>query len=223
MPEQASAQLLAHNIICDEFSFIKTEEALTEAIRVYILSIALNKKIVIFTSAQAVSAVVNCLEAVIPDWHIFCISGATKKAAGAYFGAEKIIGFADDAIGLVKEIEKLTAQEIVFFCGNKRLDTLPVMLSDKAFELNEVVVYETTLTPIKLLRKYQALLFFSPSGVESYLSENKIKEDVVLFSIGKTTAKALQQKAQNEIIISEQPDKNILVQTVIDFYKKQKI
>jgi uroporphyrinogen-III synthase len=49
---------------------------------------------------------------------------------------------------------------------------------------------------------------------------NEISKAAVLFSIGKTTAKALQQKVNNEVIISAQPDKNILVQTVIDFYKK---
>jgi uroporphyrinogen-III synthase len=221
LPEDSSAQFSAHNIICDEFPFIQTKEAVTDEIRSLIVAFAHEKKAIIFTSAQAVSAVIDCLGNKQPDWQIFCISGATKKAANDYFGAEAIVGFADDAIGLVKEIEKIPLQEIVFFCGNKRLDTLPVLLYDKGFRVSECIVYETALTPVKLNKAYDAILFFSPSGVESYLSENEIATFAVLFSIGKTTAKALQQKVPNEVIISAHPDKHILVQTVIDFYKKQ--
>lgn len=221
MPEQASAQFLAHNIICDEFPFIQTKETVTDEIRSWIVALAQEKKAIIFTSAQAVSAVIDCLGNKKTEWQIFCISGATKKAVADFFGAEKIVGIGDDAIELSKQIESIPAQEIVFFCGNKRLDILPVLLSDKGFRVSECIVYETALTPVKLNKAYNAILFFSPSGVESYLSENEIPASAVLFSIGKTTAKALQQKVPNEVIISVKPDKHILVQTVIDFYKKQ--
>lgn len=221
LPEQVSAEFSAHSIICDEFPFIQTKETVTDEIRSWIVALAQEKKPIIFTSAQAVSAVINCLDNRQPDWQLFCISGATKKAVADYFGAEKIIGLGDDAIGLIKEIEKIPAQEILFFCGNKRLDTLPVLLSDKGFTVSEYIVYETALTPVKLNQDYNAILFFSPSGVESYLSENEIPTSALLFSIGKTTAKTLQQKVPNEVIISAQPDKHILVQTVIDFYNKQ--
>lgn len=221
MPEQASVQFSEHNIYCDEFSFIQTKESVAVEIQSLIVALAHKKKAIIFTSAQAVSAVIDCLGNKQPEWQIFCISGATKRAVADYFGAEKIIGIGDDAIELSKQIESIPAQEIVFFCGNKRLDTLPVLLSDKGFRVSECIVYETALTPVKLNQDYDAILFFSPSGVESYLSENEIPGSAVLFSIGKTTAKTLQQKVPNEIIISAQPDKHILVQTVIDFYKKQ--
>ena len=222
LPEQSSARFSAHHIICDEFPFIQTKEKVTDEIRSWIDALAHEKKSIIFTSAQAVSAVIDCLENKQPDWQLFCISGATKKAVADYFGTDKILGIGDDAIELSKQIESIPAQEIVFFCGNKRLDTLPVLLSDKGFRVSECIVYETALTPVKLNQDYNAILFFSPSGVESYLSENKIPASAVLFSIGKTTAKALQQKVPNGVIISAQPDKHILVQTVIDFYKKQK-
>ncbi len=221
MPEESSAQFSAHNIICDEIPFIETKETVTDEIRSSIVALAHEKKAIIFTSAQAVSAVIDCLGNKQPDWQIFCISGATKKAVVDYFGADKILGLGDDAIDLSRQIESVSAQEIVFFCGNKRLDTLPVLLSDKGFRVSECNVYETALTPVKLNQDYNAILFFSPSGVESYLSENEIPASAVLFSIGKTTAKALQQKVPNEVIISAKPDKHILVQTVIDFYKKQ--
>lgn len=223
LPQNAAQQLLNHNIFCDEIPFIKTTEAVSTSISWKIKTLAEQKKVIIFTSAQAIVAVVNVLENQIPDWQIFCISGATKTAAVKYFGAEKILGFADDALDLVKEIEQMELQEIVFFCGNKRLDTLPEMLADKGYKLTEYVVYETLLTPVKIEKVYGALLFFSPSGIESFLIDNVIPEAAVLFSIGKTTAKSLQEKVKNEVVISAKPDKNILVQTVIDFYNKKKI
>ena len=222
MPEEAFAQFLAHNIICDKIPFIKTKESVTEEMCSFIVSLAQQKKAIIFTSAQAVSAVTNCFNKEQPEWQIFCISGATRNAVKEYFGEDKISGFADDAVDLVKQIEKIEPQEIVFFCGNKRLDTLPVLLSGKGFQLVECIVYETSLTPVIITKKYDAILFFSPSGVESYLKQNTILPSTILFSIGKTTAKALQLKANNKVIISAHPDKKILVQTVIDFYNKMK-
>lgn len=220
--KDASGILSGYGIICDEVPFIKTKEALTDAARSFITAVVQEEKTIIFTSVKAVSAVLTCLNNVIPDWQIFCISGATKRAVADYFGADRILGTADDAIDLIKQIEQITPREIVFFCGNKRLDTLPVLLQERGFQVKECKVYTTQLTPVVLQQRYDAILFFSPSGVDSFLMENEIPERAVLFSIGKTTAKALQEKVNNELIVAVHPDKNILVQTVIDFYNKYK-
>ncbi len=222
LSEDSLKNLADANFLCDAIPFIQTYPALTDEIIAQIKSYTQKHIIVIFTSTQAVNAVINCCAGNRPDWQILCISGATKNAVIDFWGNDHIIASADDAIGLTKHFEQIPVQEIVFFCGNKRLDTLPITLSEQGFRVTECIVYETKLTPIKVHKYYDALLFFSPSGVESFLSENQIAADTTLFSIGKTTALALKQKVNNEVIVATQPDKNILVNTVIEFYKNHK-
>ena len=82
---------------------------------------------------------------------------------------------------------------------------------------NEIQVYETTLTPHKIKTKVDAILFFSPSGVESYLAENKIKNEIC-FCIGETTAEALEKTTRN-IIVAEQPSVENVIDDVIAEYK----
>lgn len=221
LPENALEHLAQAKLLCDAIPFIQTKAALTDAIITQIKTYVAEKHIVIFTSAQAVEAVISCCDGRIPDWRFFCISGATKKAVADFWGEDRIMSAAADAIELAKYIDTIPPQEMIFFCGNKRLDTLPTLLSGKGFQVKECVVYETKLTPAKVNKAYDAILFFSPSGVESYMSLNTIEPGTTLFAIGKTTAQSLRQIAANKIIIAAQPDKNILVNIVIEFYKNR--
>lgn len=200
---------------------IETAIAVEANNRLLMQQLAEQKILVLFTSAQAVFAVQSCLANKSPDWEVCCISGATRKAVISFLGEDKILASGNDAVDLLKAMQQIKPQQIVFFCGNKRLDTLPDNLSGRGFQLKEIEVYQTRLNPQKLNEDYDGILFFSPSGVESYLMENTIPPKAVLGAIGKTTAKFLQEKAGNEIVIADQPDKNILVKTLIEFYKNK--
>lgn len=205
----------------DVIPFIDTEISVSKEVELFIQNLAQQKSIVLFTSAQAVEAVKSCFNTTVPDWQICCISGATKNSVASLFGTEKIIASANDALDLLQEMEKIAPQRIVFFCGNKRLSTLPDALINRGFQLEECEVYQTKLKVLKIEKQYDAILFFSPSGVESFLTKNTIPEKAILFSIGKTTAKILSGKSNNDIIIAAQPEKHILVQTLIEFYKNK--
>ena len=63
-----------------------------------------------------------------------------------------------------------------------------------------------------------AILFFSPSGIESYLKDNTITDEKC-FCIGTTTAEALQEITENIIIAKQQTVENVIVQA-INFYSK---
>jgi uroporphyrinogen-III synthase len=222
LPETALKALSEQKIQCDVVPMIETEIAVQEKDKLLIQQLAQQKKLVLFTSAQAVLAVQSCLENRVPDWQVCCISGATRKAVVSFLGDYRILASANDAVDLLKEMQQITPQQIVFFCGNKRLDTLPNRLAERGFELTELEIYHTKLNAKKFDDDYNGLLFFSPSGVESYLIENTIPKDSVLFSIGKTTAAFLKEKVANEIVIAAQPDKNIIIQTLIEFYKNKR-
>lgn len=223
LSENAEGQFQEEGFELLQHSFITTQSIISEDIKRQITLLATQKKLVLFTSASAVISVLEQLGSTKPDWQFYSISGSTKDAIVRYWGAEKILGFGNDALEILEKMKNETPQEIIFFCGNKRLDTLPTTLAERGFTVKEIVVYGTVFNPQNFKNNFDALMFYSPSGVESYLSENNIAEATVLFSIGKTTANALHQKVNNEVIISAQPDKNILVQTVIDFYKKHKL
>ena len=97
-----------------------------------------------------------------------------------------------------------------------------IMLSESGYNVvaytgNEIQVYETTLTPQKIKTPVEAILFFSPSGIESYLKENKIKNETC-FCIGTTTASALEGITKN-IVVADQPTIEDVIEEVIAEYK----
>lgn len=105
-----------------------------------------------------------------------------------------------------------------FFSGSIRRNELPSVLLESDVELNEIEVYETELTPLKT-GKFDGILFFSPSAVQSYRSENKITSEVC-FCIGHTTATALTNITENIIIANQPSVENTIIQT-INYYKEQ--
>jgi uroporphyrinogen-III synthase len=78
-----------------------------------------------------------------------------------------------------------------------RKETLPQALKEGGIKFNEIVPNSTTFKISD--QEFDAIMFFSPSAVESYLSNNKIKRN--LFCIGSTTASALETKIKNIVIL----------------------
>jgi uroporphyrinogen-III synthase len=96
---------------------------------------------------------------------------------------------------------------------------LPDALRLVNITLDEVEVYETILTPHKIDFIPNGILFFSPSGVQSYLQENKI-ENENCFCIGNTTAEALKDITKNVIIAHQQTVENAIMKC-IEFYSNR--
>ena len=65
--------------------------------------------------------------------------------------------------------------------------------------------------------RFDGILFFSPSAVESYLKQNTIKNEIC-FCIGKTTAETLEKKHKKNIVIAEQPTIDDVIAAVIEYY-----
>ena len=206
------------NICIDEVSFIKTEEVVSEELKKIIAALAQQNITAVFTSVNAVNAVKKLLPGK-PSWKIFCIGYQTKNAAVDTFSEDNIIGIADNGEKLGEEIIKHSSvKKIIFFCGNQRREMLPEKLKKNGIEVEEIVVYKT-IEKLQIISKhYAGILFFSPSGVRSFFSVNKIKEPVQLFAIGTTTAKEIKTYSQLPVIIPEHPNKEELVQLVIKHF-----
>lgn len=177
--------------------------------------------VAIFTSLNAVEAVLA--EGVRPArWKIYCLGGATSRQIAREFGAACIAGQADSAAALAECIrDREKERHVVFFCGDKRRDELPEMLTAAGFSVTEIVVYQTVLTPRRVERTYAGIAFFSPSAVESYFSANAPENATVMFAIGDTTADAIRARCDNEVMICPRPEKALLVRTMIDYFNNK--
>jgi len=177
---------------------------------------------VVFTSVQAVRSVCSKEGFGAAGWRVFCLGGATVAVAKRYLPNQVVASDAKDAAGLADVIIKEgSTTKVVFFCGDKRMDTLPGKLKGAGIAVEELVVYETRETPVEMEAKYDGVLFFSPSAVSSYFSMNEPGEGVVMFAIGNTTAEALKQRAKNKVVVSDVPVKEQVLRLAIAYLKQQ--
>ncbi len=170
----------------------------------------------IFTSKNAVKAFLNQTKDLgTTKFNAFCVGEKTKALLEE--NDLKVIEMSENASELAKNIVKRRQNEtFVFLCGNKRRGELPNVLTKNSVQYKELEVYHTHLNPKKFQRDFDGILFFSPSGIRSYLLENRIGNST-LFCIGETTA-AEAQKHSNNIIIANKPTvENVLVQAINHF------
>ena len=171
----------------------------------------------IFTSQNAVqSFLLDPKSEELKTKNVFCVGLKTKILLSE--SGFNVIAYTGYAADLAEIITLIYANEsYTFFSGNLRRETLPEALKEAKVKFNEIQVYETTLTPQKIKAPIDAILFFSPSGIESYLKENKIKNETC-FCIGTTTSSALEGITKN-IIIADQPTIEDVIEEVIAEYK----
>lgn len=214
-------QAQASGISIDILSFIETMPIQDAALKLKVKELGGRGLTVIFTSMNAVEAVVNMLGgAPESSWRIFCIGAATRKLVEKHFGIDAVAGTAPSAAALARVVIDEGKRDVVFFCGDQRREELPGILSQGGVQVHEVVVYRTIETPHVVERTYDGVAFFSPSAVRSFFSVNKTDERVCFFAIGETTAAAIQGFAPaSPLVISKAPEKEALVRQIIEYFQ----
>ncbi|HXR83449.1 MAG TPA: uroporphyrinogen-III synthase [Hanamia sp.] len=206
------------NICIDEMNFIDTKENISAEIRERITDLSKKNITAIFTSSNAVNAVEKIVSKQT-NWKIFCIEPATKKVVEQLFPDSSIVASAKDAAELAEKITNDNSiKEVVFFCGNQRRNLLPAELAKHKINVEELVVYQTIETPQIVSKKYDGILFFSPSAVRSFFTKNKLEAMTQIFAIGKTTADEVKSFSNNSIVISEIPGIENLIAEVIKYF-----
>ena len=198
-----------------EKEFIRVVPVMNDQLNKKINKIVAGKNVVVFTSKNAVTAIANqnLKEA---DWKIFCLEGATKIEVKKYFAENNIAGTAKNALSLAEQIaNKSEGQKIIFFCGSRRMEALPELLREKNIDIEEVVVYKTELVPQKIVDDYEGVAFFSPSAAESFFTNNELKANVVCFSVGRTTTEAIRKYTGNQVVTSEEPSEESVLELAI--------
>jgi uroporphyrinogen-III synthase len=109
--------------------------------------------------------------------------------------------------------EKSQKEKFVHFCGNIALNVLEKNLPLQNIPYRKVVVYETHLLYPKVDKTYDAVCFFSPSGVRSFAKYNSL-DQMKLFSIGETTSKEIIKYTKNPIITSKESNLQDLLKLI---------
>ena len=81
--------------------------------------------------------------------------------------------------------------------------------------VNEVEAYKTMINPIKIDTAFTGVLFYSPSGIDSYLEKNTT--DKVAFCIGETTALEA-RKHFDKVEVANMPDVESVLELVNMYY-----
>ncbi|MDB5192484.1 MAG: Uroporphyrinogen synthase [Segetibacter sp.] len=206
----------------DIASFIETNNTIDQITGRKISQYASKEIAVVFTSMNAAEAVIDCLNALgaEPEWTIYTLGGVTQKILEDALTGSEIFGDAINAAQIAKTIIENEEEEVVFFCGNQRRDELPSLLKREEIKVDEVVVYETIETPVKIKKEYSGILFFSPSAVKSFFKANTVDSNTVLFAIGTTTADELKKHSNNKVLIGSQPNKEFLAEQAMQYLLK---
>ena len=172
---------------------------------------------VIITSQNGVEALLNSFTKEEMNFkNIFCVGRRTKKLIENRIG--KVVKAAKNAKSLAEYLSKdLANKEVTYFCSDVRLDILPAFLKTNDIDVNEVEAYKTMLSPVKISDEFSGVLFYSPSGIESYLQKNNT--DKIAFCIGETTAKEARKYFEN-VQVANLPSVDSVLELVNSHFSK---
>lgn len=212
-------QLVDNDFNIIEHDFIKIEEIKNNQFSSLINSHLPNY---IFTSKNAVRSFIKQAadsKIKINKKAVFCaLSGETQKALLDEGFSTTII--ADNAGDMAYKISTgKSFKEALFFCGDKRRDELPLILGEAGIKLTELILYKNIEQPKKIDNSFQAILFFSPSAIQSFFKENVLPRTTACFCIGYTTANALKEyKITNKVIVSNYPSQQVMIDVVLNYF-----
>jgi len=165
-------------------------------------------KSLIFSSQNAVKSVFNQFR--FSGNNCYCVGEKTQKLLEE--NGQKVVKMTQNASILADFILKNTKKEpFLFFTGNQRMPVIEAAFARENRSLEVVETYTSSAQP-KAMGNYDAVLFYSPSGVESYLQNNSLV-DSTSFAIGETTAQSLKKYTDN-IITATQPTIEHLIAAV---------
>ena len=183
-------------------------------------SIPENIDAIVFTSSNAVNYLFqnNFASSLIENKNVFSVSGKTKEALIKHnIKPLETADNADDLADLILMHNEL--KSVLHVCGNLALDTLKEKLEAKPVSYFPLVVYETVLLNEIVKDDFDAVMFYSPSGVESFFASNKMNKDALYCCIGNTTGEACTKQTNGaaKIIIAD----NAMPQSMIDVLAKE--
>lgn len=159
-------------------------------------------KALIFTSVNGVKAFHENKFVLNPHQSIFCVGEKTTRQLHKHgYTVRETAGNAAELAEIL--IEKYNKNHFLHFCGNIALETIGEKLSKKKIPYQKVVIYETLPLNPEITEKFDAVAFFSPSGVRSFANQNSFSGRR-FFSIGKTTEDEINKYTSEPVITSKE-------------------
>lgn len=112
--------------------------------------------------------------------------------------------------------QKHKTKSFTIIGGVIKRDELKSLLKDLYINFTDISIYDTIFTPHLLTEKFDGILFFSPSAIQSYIQNNQILDEQ-LFCIGNTTATEAKQHS-NHIHIAKQQTFESVLERVKQYY-----
>lgn len=211
----AHARSLNMEVKCVDFIEIKETEF-------DIASVMQGFDSVAFTSANAVNYFFQNKKAseLLNGKNIFSLSGKTQEELLKHHTdislAKENAGNLADAIVQSKHLKS-----VLHIAGNLTLDVFGKKLKNAGIDYTLLAVYQTVLKSERVLDKdIDTIMFYSPSGVESFFAANEINKQMVYCCIGNTTAAALKDKYSDaKIILPSQPTPRAMIDAIFQFAK----
>ncbi len=216
----AHAHTLNLNIRCVDFIKVNGVDFDTHSIHSHTFdSIA-------FTSANAVKYFFGNQNALnlLRGKNIFSLAGKTSEELARYNLKAIYTGEnADDLAEVI--IQAKLAKSVLHFCGNLTLEVLGAKLKGAGIEYSSLIIYQTILqNKIVLNEDFDVVMFYSPSGVESFFAANKLNNENVCCCIGETTAMALRKKNSTaKIILPRQPSLQSIIEAIAKYFQNSRI
>jgi len=194
-----------NNIELTQHDFIKTEIKNFDIPKKY--------KNWIFTSKNAVNAVFSSKYKInYKNYNYYCVGENTEHLLTK--NGQKVLKMANNSIKLANFIKKNNKKDpYLYFRGSIKNDHFSNFFKKNDISLKEVIVYKTYLTPKKMEKKFDGIMFFSPSGVKSFRVKNEIKNSMC-FCIGNTTLNYLQTYSQRGYSVKTPSIENVVNRTI---------
>ena len=194
-----------NNIELTQHDFIKTEIKNFDIPKKY--------KNWIFTSKNAVNAVFSSKYKInYKNYNYYCVGENTENLLTK--NGQKVLKMANNSIKLANFIKKNNKKDpYLYFRGSIKNDHFSTFFKKNDIALKEVIVYKTYLTPKKMEKKFDGIMFFSPSGVKSFRVKNEIKNSTC-FCIGTTTLNYLQTYSQRGYSVKTPSIENVVNKTI---------
>lgn len=199
----------------------------TEVIKINALTVepfALKNYSLIFTSVNGVDSFFDNgfhLNEVFTekDYNkVYVVGPKTKNALRKRgFGTFKVCRHAQELSEFL--VQNAQGERLLHFCGNLSLDILDPLRPLQNIQYRKIPVYETQLLYPKVQTPYDAVVFFSPSGVRSFIAENSI-DNKILFTIGHTTQNELAKHTHLPIYASEESNFQDLMEVIVNRLNK---
>ncbi|MDG1685086.1 MAG: uroporphyrinogen-III synthase [Flavobacteriaceae bacterium] len=171
----------------------------------------------VFSSQNAVRSFLANPTASAHQNPMLCVGEKTKLLLEK--NGQKVIKTAQNMLELVDFIQKTMKNEhFLHICGNRKLPHFATGMQSAEISYAEVTAYQTHLVSRLQTPEPQGLLFYSPSGVESYLQTNSIGASWC-FCIGETTATAVRPLTEH-LTVSPKPDADLLVAAAATHFRR---